>query len=91
MIYSAQKLNKFLQNTLSGYYNLNWIESGQENIDKVLQNPEKYYLGHISGDLDAWARKDKVIFSFNNGCHFVFSPINVNVKNGLKYKNKQWQ
>lgn len=86
----TKQLDAFLKNTLDGYEYLENICSGFENLNNILTRPEIYQLGHISGDKDAWFYDDRLVFQFNDGVHFVFTPITSILKHPLIFVDGKW-
>lgn len=83
-----KKFDSFLRKTLDGFNYLTWIEKG--DVQKVLDKPEEYALGHISGNVDAWVDEETVIIEFNEiGVHFCFTPIS-KINKGLRFSEGQW-
>lgn len=85
------KLDNFLSKTLNGYSYIQFIDIGIENIDRILANPKEYQLGHVSGDINAWIKSDRLVYEFNDGLHYVFTPIGVTINHSLKFREGQWQ
>jgi hypothetical protein len=75
---------------LNGFGSLELIESGYDNLNDILSNPSGYTLSHIGADIDAWGTEDRTVFSFDGGCHFIFTPVKYSVRNSLRYNGLQW-